>query len=1100
MIDPHDPAAGWAFGNGAEFPGATGELSTDAGATVEGHPSMRLRGDFTKGGNYVQAGRKIDKIDIRELSMWIRSPETDHFTLRINDASGQTHQISIKLEPKPDWQRLVLPLQRFFAHRGDADAVTSIAKYESWGGAKDGAWHGPATAIYILAGRSDSQKTPTLWFGSLDIVSPPVEVAGAEVTRVVALSEILEGQHDWRFSRGEEFPGAKGSLSVVADEGVRQKSALKLAGDFSGGGAYVAAIKDLPDLEAKDVPAIHLREKSENAASITVTLVDVTGQTHQRKGVQIPHDGQWHDFTIQPQEIAGGEHWGGAKDGKWHGPLRQLALSLTADSDAQNKQPVLYLADMRADALMAVYAHPAAFQAGFDEARLPGGWSATDGVSIDSKVTSKGAGSLQLSRSVDDAAKPCSATSATFPAAPGQWQISLEAKADLQSPDNSYHGAILLEALDVSGKVLDHFTIAEVYGQHPWESIQKRLLLPNETASARFQIKLEKCWGSLHIDELSASYLSPAPRRDDRISRILFSTAQLGNLLFPQDSRKVTVTVEARKPLRDDQHTLTYVVRDYWGAEQTKPVQVTLGHSEKKGDKLSYDATLDLSAVPLEIGRYYEVHAEIPQEGEEPFRNYTSLAILPEAEARQYPPDDIPFTSRNWDNRFSEYVKLTDRLGIRICGLWGGWSSKPPYKPEAPSLDLCAKLGMGWLTNTPIAGIETGKTEYDETALRQGVRNLIEQYGKVRPMIINLGNEPHGTGTRVLANVAAYRAVYEEVKKVDPSIPVVATSVEPNEEYFKAGYGQWCDAYDFHIYEHSEDVRRTMQQYHDLMQKYGVVKPLWSTELGLNSQGLTRRIVAAEVIKKFATFFACGGAKVSWFGLLYPDPEGKDHGSAGDSHNVFDCRYNRYCPRLDAIAYYNGVNAISIKKFVVERIYPDGVHAVLFRDKDQRCLQVLWKDHGRVDAAVPLRGVGAVRAIHLDGSRRDLDAGGKAITLTIDEDPLLLLYAGGEAALPEKLGTPLASMENQPTGVARGATTSLSLVLHGISSHDIEVVIPPFWTQSKSEPAEGGKGTLKIGFVPAPESAVREADVTLRLRDSEGRVCGELVFHAPVLN
>jgi len=41
--------------------------------------------------------------------------------------------------------------------------------------------------------------------------------------------------------------------------------------------------------------------------------------------------------------------------------------------------------------------------------------------------------------------------------------------------------------------------------------------------------------------------------------------------------------------------------------------------------------------------------------------------------------------------------------------------------------------------------------------------------GKVRPMIINLGNEPHGTGERVRANVAAYRAVYEEVKKVDPT-------------------------------------------------------------------------------------------------------------------------------------------------------------------------------------------------------------------------------------------------------------------------------------------------------------------------------------------
>ena len=476
LISPQDPASGWSFGNGAEFPGATGELSADPAEKYEGHASLKLSGDFTKGGNYVQAGRKIDKIDIRELSMWLRSPATDHFTLRINDATGQTHQISIKLEAKPDWQRIVLPLQRFFAHRGDADAVTNIAKYESWGGAKDGAWHGPATAIYILAGRSDTQKTPTLWFGALDILSPPVEVRGAEITRMVPLAEILEGEHDWRFSRGEEFAGAKGSLTVVRDEPAPGQSALKLAGDFTGGGAYVAAIKEIRDLEAKDVPALHWRLKSDNAASMTMTIVDGTGQTHQRKGTPIPHDGQWHEITVKPAEIAGGEHWGGANDGKWHGPLKQLALSVTADSDEKNKQPVIYLADLRAEALLPVFAQPAAFSTGFDGAPgLPAGWTATGGVAIDAKNYFKGSGALALSRSVDEAAKPCSATSPSFPVAPGKWQVSLAAQSELQSPDNSYRGIVLLECLDGAGKMLDRFTVAEIFGPHPWQALSQRL-------------------------------------------------------------------------------------------------------------------------------------------------------------------------------------------------------------------------------------------------------------------------------------------------------------------------------------------------------------------------------------------------------------------------------------------------------------------------------------------------------------------------------------------------------------------------------------------------------------------------------------------------
>ena len=193
------------------------------------------------------------------------------------------------------------------------------------------------------------------------------------------------------------------------------------------------------------------------------------------------------------------------------------------------------------------------------------------------------------------------------------------------------------------------------------------------------------------------------------------------------------------------------------------------------------------------------------------------------------------------------------------------------------------------------------------------MRNWIETYGKHRPLTINLGNEPHGKGERVRANVEAYRIVYEEIKKVDPSIFVLATAVEPNEEYFGLGYGKWCDAYDFHVYEGYANVGRTIAEYQALAKKHGQVKPIWSTELGLNSQGMPRQVVAIELIKTFTTFFAKGGANASWFGLLYPDADAKSYGSSGDSHNVFDCRYNRYAPRLDAVAYYHAVNAIAIK-------------------------------------------------------------------------------------------------------------------------------------------------------------------------------------------
>lgn len=1088
LVDLKNP--GWTFDNGREFPGATGGLSVDQEAQRAGRGSLKLVGDFTKGGNYVQLGRKIDAVDIRELSFWIKSPEADRFTLRINDSTGQTHQLAIKTAASDDWQEVVVPLEAFFAKRGAADAVTSIAKYESWGGAKDGKWHGPAKAIYILISAGAESKVRNFWMSELNVTPRRAEVTGARVTSVVALDEVLEGEHDWRLSLGQEVKGAKGSLSVVKDQPEAGKTCLKLEGNFTGGGAYVAAIKEIADLEAKDLTAIRLRARSENCASVSVIVVDSTGQTHQRKGIPVVADGQWHEMVLKPAEIAGIEHWGGANDGKWHGPARQFVVSVTSGSDRKEKKPVLYLAEVRADVVLPVFAAPAAYREAF-EGDLSG-WKTAGDVKVERDAAYKGAGSLLLSRKLEDVEKACRAASPAFAVSKGQWKIDLACKANLKSPDNSYNAVVTLECMDGGGKVVEKFPLAEVFGMREWKPVSKVIEMPAGAATARFVCVMNKSEGSVGIDELSAAFLAPPVAKDDRVTRILFSTAALGNLLMPEDSRKVGITVEAKKPLRDSQHALTWVVRDYWGAEQTKASTVTL--AKKQGGKLSYEASIDLSDSGLEIGRYYEIHATIPREGDAPFANHTSLAILPPAVTKQYKPEEVPFTGRSWDNRSSEYIRLVDRLGVRVCGIWGGWSPKPPYKAEAPNLELASSLGMGWLTGTPASTIERGKKEYDETALRQGVRNLIENFGKHRPMYINLGNEPHGTGQRVLDNVAAYKALYEEIKKVDPTITVIATAVEPNEEYFKAGYGKYCDAYDFHIYEGARDVREAMRQYRELMTKYDVVRPIWSTELGLNSQGMTRHVVAVEVVKKFTTFFAAGGTNMSWFSILYPDADGKSHGSSGDSHNVFDSRFNRYAPRLDAIAYYNMVNAIAIKKFVAEKEYEGGVRASLFRDREGKCLQVLWKEEGRADVTVPLSGVSKVDVVRIDGSRRVMAPGTHGLALTVSSDPLLLLYDGGAEALPATLGAAVLSIREAPATIGVSGTKKLTVALNGVRPEDVGMIAPPGWRVEKI----AGAAEVSFTLTPPAATGIRQMDVTVTWTEAGTHRRGELYWRAPI--
>jgi hypothetical protein len=267
-------------------------------------------------------------------------------------------------------------------------------------------------------------------------------------------------------------------------------------------------------------------------------------------------------------------------------------------------------------------------------------------------------------------------------------------------------------------------------------------------------------------------------------------------------------------------------------------------------------------------------------------------------------------------------------------------------------------------------------------------------------------------------------------------------------------------------------VRRTIQQYRALMKKYNAVKPIHSTELGLNSQGQTRHAVAVEMIKKITVFFAEGGSTVSWFTIQYPDPQGKARGQFGDAHCVFDCKYNLYNPRLDAITHYNLVNGICDKKFVEEKHYPNGVQAYLFRDTSGDCLQVLWLDDAREDLLVPLPAKQDVDLVRLDGSHAALHSSDRGITLTLSAEPVLLFYQDGKQGLADSLGTPSLSLAAAPPAVTAAGTTTFSIQGPGLTADCLRVMGPPLWTATE-KPAGENQVACQVG-APAGTSA-REA-------------------------
>ena len=161
LLDDFERAApGWSFVGGQEFPGAQGDLSRDASVSHRGAGSYRLRGNFSRGGNYVGTWRSLANaqgLDFGELRLWVKSQDVSTVGVRFADATGQIHQNNVPLAAGERWQEIVL--------RPD-----QLAGLEHWGGANDGRWHPPARAFGLNLPRVDVTaitRAGTLWFDDL---------------------------------------------------------------------------------------------------------------------------------------------------------------------------------------------------------------------------------------------------------------------------------------------------------------------------------------------------------------------------------------------------------------------------------------------------------------------------------------------------------------------------------------------------------------------------------------------------------------------------------------------------------------------------------------------------------------------------------------------------------------------------------------------------------------------------------------------------------------------------------------------------------------------------------------------------------------------
>jgi hypothetical protein len=330
----------------------------------------------------------------------------------------------------------------------------------------------------------------------------------AMVTSVIRLDEIIDGETDWRFAGGK---GTKATLEVVKDQPAPGQYSLRFAAEMADDKGSARLVKDLNDLQVTDIKAIRMKIKSETVTGFGIVLVDGTGQTHQKKGNKLEADNQWHEIVIDPLLIAGGEHWGGANDGKWHGQPASLALTFNAGSDKVNRKPAFSITDIRADVVQTGVAQAASFKSDFEKDGL-NDWKGEGAVELDKSTSFKGGNSLVISRVTNGREAPAAATSPTFPLTSGQWQFSIASKSDLKSPDSSYSGTVAIELLDGNGKVVDSSTLVDVFGTRAWTPVSKAVTVPAGVTQGRFRAQLNKADGKLWIDEVSAAFLAaPVP-------------------------------------------------------------------------------------------------------------------------------------------------------------------------------------------------------------------------------------------------------------------------------------------------------------------------------------------------------------------------------------------------------------------------------------------------------------------------------------------------------------------------------------------------------------------------------------------------------------
>lgn len=134
--------------------GFGGEITIGSDAPQAGKGYLRLQNADKK---WVSSGKSFKdlKNDFLQLSFWVRSKDAANLAVRLKDSTGQDFQQRLPIINDGNWHEVV---------------ITEFARGQSWGGANDKKWHGPATGITFIL-----EQTGTVDIDSVNAKLNPAE-------------------------------------------------------------------------------------------------------------------------------------------------------------------------------------------------------------------------------------------------------------------------------------------------------------------------------------------------------------------------------------------------------------------------------------------------------------------------------------------------------------------------------------------------------------------------------------------------------------------------------------------------------------------------------------------------------------------------------------------------------------------------------------------------------------------------------------------------------------------------------------------------------------------------------------------------------------